>query len=69
VAPHILYRFTQKLTKEQVDDVLFDAWSCLGSLPPISIPASAMDSYVRGLIENNKPHDSHQFQSFVMSLP
>jgi hypothetical protein len=69
VPPHTLYRFTQKLTPEQVDDVLFDAWSCLSSLPAISIPASTMDQYVRGLIVSNKPHESRTFQQFVLDAP
>jgi hypothetical protein len=65
VAPHTLYRFTQALSNEQVDDVLMDAWSCLGSLPPISITASTMDKYVRMLIANNIPHESRTFQAFL----
>jgi len=66
---HTLYRFTQRLTPEQVDDVLMDAWTCLGSLPPISIPAETMDRYVRHLIDTNRPHDSYAFQQFVLEEP
>jgi hypothetical protein len=69
VPPHTLYRFTQKLTGEEVDDILMDAWSCLGSLPPISIPASTMDAYVRELITTNQPYDSRTFESFVLRAP
>jgi hypothetical protein len=65
VPPHTLYRFAQRLTPEQVDDVLMDAWSCLGALPPISIPASTLDRYVRDLIETNRPHESRTFQAFL----
>jgi hypothetical protein len=66
---HTLYRFTQKLTPEQVDDVLMDAWTCLGSLPPISIPAQTMDRYVRFLMETNRPHESNTFRQFVLDEP
>jgi len=65
VAPHTLHRFTQKMTPEQVDDVLMDAWTILGSLPPISITAKQMDDYVRYLFANNLPHDTNTFRAFI----
>lgn len=69
VMPHTLYRFTHAMTKDQVDDVLMDAWSCLGSLPPISIPAETLDKYVRFLFANNLPHESRTFRTFLEGEP
>jgi hypothetical protein len=68
VAPHTLYRFTRSLSPDQVDDVLLDAWTCLGALPPISIPAETLDAYVRGLIATNAPHESRTFQAYLERL-
>ena len=65
VPPHTLYRFTQTLAPEEVDDVLLDAWSCLSALPPISIPAATMDRYVRFLFANNLPHATQTFNAFL----
>jgi len=62
---HTIYRFTATLLPEQIDDVLMDAWTCLGSLPPISITAETMDRYVRFLFANNLPHASQTFKAFL----
>ena len=69
VPPHTLYRFTQSLQPDQVDDILMDAWSCLAALPPISIPAATMDRYVRFLFANNLPHASQTFHAFLDGEP
>lgn len=69
VPPHTLHRFTAAMTQEQVDDVLMDAWSCLASLPPISIPAQTLDRYVRFLFSNNLPHASSTFHTFLDGEP
>jgi hypothetical protein len=69
VLPHTLYRFTHAMSPDQVDDVLMDAWSCLGSLPPISIPAETLDRYVRFLFTNNLPHESRTFRAFLDGEP
>lgn len=65
VPPHTLYRFTRKLSAEEVDDVLLDAWSCLSALPPISIPSERLDGYVRSLMDSNRPHESQTFRAFL----
>jgi hypothetical protein len=57
------------MSPDQVDDVLMDAWSCLGSLPPISIPAETLDRYVRFLFTNNLPHESRTFRAFLDGEP
>lgn len=65
VAPHTLHRFTNMLTAEQLDDVLLDAWTILAALPPISIEAKELDSYVRFLFANNLPHESRTFKKWI----
>lgn len=65
VPPHTLYRFTQRLDPNEVDDVMMDAWSCLASLPPIPITAETLDQYARMLIKTNKPHDSAMFRDYL----
>jgi hypothetical protein len=67
VPPHTLYRFTAHLDGSQVDDVLLDAWSCLASLPPIPVPASVLDAYVRDLIATNKPHETQAFRRYIQA--
>jgi hypothetical protein len=65
VPPHTLYRFTSRLDKPEVDDVLMDAWSCLASLPPIPITAATLDGYTRNLIITNQPHDAMRFRRYL----
>jgi hypothetical protein len=65
VPAHTLYRFTRHLEDEEISDVLMDAWSCLAALPPISVDAPTLDSYVRGLIRDNVPHDSRKFREYL----
>ena len=65
VPPHTMHRFAMTLTPQMVDDILLDAWTIMGSLPPMSIRAEELDGYVRMLIATNLPHDSRTFRKWL----
>ena len=70
VPPHTLHRFTMTLLPQQIDDVLLDAWTILGTLPKMeTITAAMLDKYVRFLFANNMPHESRAFRAFLDGEP